>query len=426
MNKVTRADVEVQSYAFTTKSLFVGHMDYRYLRWQVVDTPGILDHSLEERNTIEMQAITALAHLRSAVLYVMDISEQCGHSLEEQVELFNNIKPLFSNKPLIVALNKIDIISLDELREDGKALLAKFEEEGVVILPMSTVTEEGIVEVKTRACDMLLAQRVEVKMKSKKMPEVLNRLHLAVPTPRDNIERPPFIPPGAKVKSTSALSAVDMDTGEDDTSGLSQPRKKLERDIELDMGEDYFLDLKKNYTIDESERYDDIPEIVDGKNIVDYIDPDIMKRLEELEREEEMREAAGVYNSEPEDDETLETRKIATAIRRKKAFLRKQSWDKKTRNYPVMPRGPARESRPRKRTRSEAMDVEEDDSDMEEGTHCVCVWCLCDCAQESNIMIIYVTFRHLSCDGWSKEAAFKIPRTVRRWLSSLLFIRATF
>lgn len=64
MNRVTRAEVEVQPYAFTTKSLFVGHMDYRYLRWQVIDTPGILDKPLEERNTIEMQAITALAHLQ--------------------------------------------------------------------------------------------------------------------------------------------------------------------------------------------------------------------------------------------------------------------------------------------------------------------------------------------------------------------------
>lgn len=61
-------------------------MDYKYLRWQVVDTPGILDHPLEERNVIEMQAITALAHLRAAVLYFCDISEQCGHSLDEQVK----------------------------------------------------------------------------------------------------------------------------------------------------------------------------------------------------------------------------------------------------------------------------------------------------------------------------------------------------
>lgn len=65
---------------------------------QVVDTPGILDHPLEERNTIEMQAITALAHLRAAVLYVMDPSEQCGHTLQEQLELFNSIRPLFANK----------------------------------------------------------------------------------------------------------------------------------------------------------------------------------------------------------------------------------------------------------------------------------------------------------------------------------------
>ena len=70
VNKVTRADVEVQPYAFTTKSLFVGHLDHRYLRWQVVDTPGILDHPLEDRNTIEMQAITALAHLRCVYVCV--------------------------------------------------------------------------------------------------------------------------------------------------------------------------------------------------------------------------------------------------------------------------------------------------------------------------------------------------------------------
>ncbi len=186
MNKVTRADVEVEPYAFTTKSLYVGHMDYRYLRWQVVDTPGILDHPLEDRNTIEMQAITALAHLRAAVLYILDVSEQCGHSVEEQVELFESIRPLFSNKPLIVCANKCDIVTMDELAPEKKALLDKFKDDNIPVISMSTVTEDGVMEVKTEACDRLLAQRVDMKMKGKKVTEVLNRLRVAMPAQRDN------------------------------------------------------------------------------------------------------------------------------------------------------------------------------------------------------------------------------------------------
>lgn len=47
--------------------------------------PGILDKPLEERNTIEMQSVTALAHLRAAILYFIDISESCGYTIEQQV-----------------------------------------------------------------------------------------------------------------------------------------------------------------------------------------------------------------------------------------------------------------------------------------------------------------------------------------------------
>lgn len=324
-----------------------------------MDTPGILDHPLVERNTIEMQAITALAHLRAAILYIMDISEQCGQSIEQQVELFNSIKPLFANKPIIVALNKVDIITPQELREEVKELLATFEREGVTVMPMSTVTEEGVVDVKTRACDELLMQRVDVKMKSKKMPDVLNRLHLAIPKPRDETERPPFIPPGAKIKKKKSLS-MEIEVAEPS----SVPRK-LEKDIKLEMGDDYLLDLKKHYLLANSdEKYDDVPEILEGKNVADYIDPDIMERLEELEREEEMREAAGVYDSEPEDPEVLETRKILVAIRKKKISFWKKSMEKRTRNYPVMPRGVGRVSR--KRGGGEGMEVEGgEDADME-------------------------------------------------------------
>jgi nucleolar GTP-binding protein len=108
----------VQPYAFTTKSLFVGHFDYKYLRWQVIDTPGILDHPLEERNTIEMQATIALAHLTCSVLFFIDISEQCGYPIEEQCSLFTSIKPLFANKQLIIVINKIFQQPWDTLEDD--------------------------------------------------------------------------------------------------------------------------------------------------------------------------------------------------------------------------------------------------------------------------------------------------------------------
>lgn len=56
-----------------------------------------------------MQAITALAHLNACILYFIDISETCGYSLEKQVALFESIKVLFQQKPLILVLTKIDV-----------------------------------------------------------------------------------------------------------------------------------------------------------------------------------------------------------------------------------------------------------------------------------------------------------------------------
>ena len=200
----------------------MGHTDYKYLRWQVIDTPGILDHPLEERNVIEMQAVTALAHLRACVLYFVDLSEQCGHTIEEQVcqvltsifhllffkhlhishiylfflkvHLFESIKPLFANKPLLVVLSKSDILKLSELSPDRREAFKLFEQESVPLLEMSSLTGEGVMEVKTEACEALLAFRVDQKLRTKKVEGVLNRLHVAMPAQRDGKPRPPCIP----------------------------------------------------------------------------------------------------------------------------------------------------------------------------------------------------------------------------------------
>ncbi|KAM3955767.1 nucleolar GTP-binding protein 1 [Aphomia sociella] len=354
INKITRADVEVQPYAFTTKSLYVGHTDYKYLRWQVIDTPGILDHPLEERNVIEMQAVTALAHLRAAVLYVLDPSELCGHSLPDQISLLESIKPLFSNKPLIVVLNKMDVLRPEDLPPEKRVLIEELEKAcsggGIVtgasnselskvpVMRMSTMTEEGVQEVKIEACERLLGHRVTEKMRTKKVDGILNRLHVAVPTPRDNKSRPPVIPPAVALKKQQMAERESR-------------KRKLEREIEIEQGDDYVLDLKKNYNeIPEEERYDPIPEFWEGHNIADYIDPDIFEKLAELEKEEEIREAGGMYAvPKLELDQTmLEIRDLARQIRNKKAILKDESRLTKQSTKPVMPRT----SRARSRGRS--------------------------------------------------------------------------
>ncbi|XP_065185029.1 GTP-binding protein 4-like [Sycon ciliatum] len=342
MNKMTRADVEVQPYAFTTKSLFVGHMDYRYLRWQVVDTPGILDHALEERNTIEMQAITALAHLRAAVLFLLDGSEQCGHSMEEQLSLFASLRPLFANKPILLLLNKIDVRRPDELSAEHQAKLKELVDSGIPVMPISTMTEEGLATCKTDACDRLLAYRVDTKLRGKKGTSITSRLHLAQPAPRDQKQRPPCIPAAVAAKREA------MTTGD---------KSRTLRDEEVDAGEEWVLDLRREYNLkNEEERYDVMPEIIDGKNIADFIDEDIARRLDELEEEEGLREEAGEYEEEQDPNEalTLQTRRQVAAIRHQRQLIRRNRIDKHTRNHPVAPR--------KLRIRQEAAEAAADDN----------------------------------------------------------------
>eukprot|EP00897_Mesotaenium_endlicherianum_P004484 jgi/Mesen1/4063/ME000213S03089 len=317
INKVTRADVEVQPYAFTTKSLFVGHTDYKYLRWQVIDTPGILDHPLEDRNTIEMLSITALAHLRAAVLFVVDLSGSCGYSIAQQAALFNSIKPLFANKPLIVACNKTDLQPLETLPPADAAVLMEMRREAA-----NTMKEEGLAEVKAAACEKLLAQRVEVKMKSKKLSDVVNRIHVAVPRARDAKERPPCIPQAVLERQAQGLQKAP-------TEG-----RQLERDLQEEGGGAgvYSAKLYKNYLLaDDSWKADVVPEILDGHNVADFIDPDIMRRLEELEREEEEMEGQedGEGEEMEEDEMAPAEAEALTAIRLKKRRMLEEHRRKK-------------------------------------------------------------------------------------------------
>jgi len=329
INKITRVDGEVQPYPFTTKSLFVGHMDYRYLRWQVIDTPGILDRPLDEHNTIEMQSITALAHLRATILYFIDISEQCGYTIDQQVKLCESIKPLFANKPVVIVMTKIDIIKPDDLKtEDKERIKSVSQGENVILLPMSSITEEGIVAVKQSACEALLQHRTQIKLRGKHIQEVANRVHLAIPVPRDDKERLPVTPPQVEDREVARQR---------------QEEWERQQELYLNFDPDYKgIDWRERYDLENPEwKLDAIPEILDGKNVIDFWSPEIGERMEQLEREEQARVRREMMEMEKVQEMIgpLSEQQMAKVrrIREKRALMVIQSRAKKTTGDPPMP-----------------------------------------------------------------------------------------
>lgn len=119
VKKVSTAKPEIREYPFTTKSLILGHIIIEDLYIQVLDTPGLLDRPLSERNKIELQAILALKHLAGVVIFILDPSERCGYKLEYQASVYHEVSEYFKGIPMVVCLNKIDVAS------KGSIILAK-------------------------------------------------------------------------------------------------------------------------------------------------------------------------------------------------------------------------------------------------------------------------------------------------------------
>jgi nucleolar GTP-binding protein len=205
------------------------------------------------------------------------------------------------------------------------------------MLQVSCTTTEGVTAVKNAACDKLLAERVSQKLKSGsntagtpggRLGDVLARIHVA--QPMGGVTRETFIPEAVK-----KLQKYDK----------SDPnRRKLERDLEEENGGAgvYSFDMQRDYTLADSDwNHDKIPEVWNGKNIYDFVDPDIESKLAALEEEEEKLEAEGYYDSDEsvEDAEDADTRMKADLIREKRTLMRNEAKMRKSlKNRAQIPR----------------------------------------------------------------------------------------
>lgn len=156
----------------------MGHFFIDGRRNQVTDTPGLLSRKDAERNKMEMLTLAVLQHLPTSVLFVMDLTEECGTSVEEQWLIRQEVKERFPNKAWVDVFSKEDVIG-DILSEglELRALMRSGEIETaadeavkrpaqvVALLPdalaVSSLTEVGIVDLKGRLMKILEEQRMK-------------------------------------------------------------------------------------------------------------------------------------------------------------------------------------------------------------------------------------------------------------------------
>jgi nucleolar GTP-binding protein len=153
------------------------------------------------------------------------------------------------------------------------------------------------------------------------------------PTARDNKERKTCIP--ASVLELKQAKA----------EGVILPKRRTAKDEELEQGGPgvFSFDDRRLFQLPDDWKYDVMPEIYNGKNVADFVDPEIEERLAELEREEAELEAKfeadGLMGDE--DSELDEEKKeLVTKIRKKRALIIAKRRAEKTNNKPVLPRRP--------------------------------------------------------------------------------------
>uniref|UniRef100_A0A095A6R2 Nucleolar GTP-binding protein 1 n=1 Tax=Schistosoma haematobium TaxID=6185 RepID=A0A095A6R2_SCHHA len=97
-------------------------------------------------------------------------------------------------------INKVDIKPFEALSEEDKQSINSIvqwhtdrqirDPDRPIFVEMSTVTEVGLVTVRSVACDDLLAQRVQAKIRAAALPgsnvDISNRLYIAKPKPDGN------------------------------------------------------------------------------------------------------------------------------------------------------------------------------------------------------------------------------------------------
>lgn len=161
---------EICNYPFTTRGILMGHIVVNCQRFQVTDTPGVLSRSDEERNNLEKLTLAVLTHLPTAVLYVHDLTGECGTSPSDQFITYTELRERFNGHLWLDVLSKCDLLHEPPLvvkTEDSTTDhpdLARYRLHGPQgAIPVSVKSGIGLDELKQKVHELLILQSSRIK-----------------------------------------------------------------------------------------------------------------------------------------------------------------------------------------------------------------------------------------------------------------------
>eukprot|EP00477_Mikrocytos_mackini_P001448 GAHX01001556.1.p1 GENE.GAHX01001556.1~~GAHX01001556.1.p1 ORF type:complete len:533 (+),score=102.59 GAHX01001556.1:28-1599(+) len=252
LNWLTRANSDIESYAFSTTSIFRGFLDHEGVQKQILDTPGLLDRSFEERNSAEMQGIIAIGKLNCEIMFCVDVAADIG----EQFNLLKNIKVLFYNegeqKKLNIVLTKTDLIQdrYKQVKEEVENCIKELSTEhglNVQHLIESDGSLTSIENIKNKLCN------IDEGANTRKFQNII--------APKNKI---------IKINNINSL-AVE--------------HKELNNMMEEDCAVEN--DIREFHQLENKEwKHDLVPEIYQGENVRDYNFTNNVEKLQQLIKEE--------------------------------------------------------------------------------------------------------------------------------------------
>jgi nucleolar GTP-binding protein len=111
LDGLTAASPPIDDYPFTSQVLAMGHIedDETHRRYQLLDTPGLLDRPMAERNEMERQAATAIDEVADLLVVLVDPTETCGYDREQQAALAAELLDS-TDAPALVVATKRDLL----------------------------------------------------------------------------------------------------------------------------------------------------------------------------------------------------------------------------------------------------------------------------------------------------------------------------